>query len=172
MNTHGNDDTPLSVQQDVQQTAVEPTPDGQTTHPRGRDGKGRFVPGHFHSTTHALHTDRVPPEFAHLQAEVDAFLAGSLADEGEPDVPTRRRSQVGYRAIVHRKILQLADALDRRGIFDHRGRLRVQWLTQLNALLSQARQQDQLLGLERRQRQIPNLATYLQQRQDGESNGS
>ena len=148
---------------------MERPDEAQSAHPKGHDGrdaKGRFAAGHFHSTTTALHTNRVPPEFAHLQAEVERFLTGSLQDEGDPgDVPTRRRSQLGYRAVVHRKILQLVDALDRRGLFDSRGRLRIAWLTQLNALLSQARQQDQLLGLERKQRRVPSLAEWVEQRQ-------
>ena len=170
METPKNSDAESNVAPSVQADGQAPAPDRDagpvselsSTHPKGRDSKGRFTPGHFHSATTGLHTPRLPPEFAHLQADADHFLAASLSDEGDAnDVPARRRSQLGYRAVVHRKILQLSEALERRGLFDSRGRLRVAWLGQLNALLSQARQQDQLLGLERRQKDLGDLTQWL-----------
>jgi hypothetical protein len=106
----------------------------------------------------ALRTDRIPPEFAHLEAQLTEYLGGSLADDGgASQVPTRRRSLHEYRARVHRRIVQLDAALEIRGLFDKRGKLRVAWLQQLQSLINTAKGVDQLLGLARQPKQVPSL---------------
>ena len=76
----------------------------------GRDERGRFGPGNaigratqfrpgdLHALTHGLRAANLPPEFAHLAGEVEAFVQGSLIDDGvECEVPTRRRALHEYR---------------------------------------------------------------------------
>ena len=43
---------------------------------------GRFQRGNFGAIQHALRWDRLPPEFAHLAAEVAEFEAAAVADDG------------------------------------------------------------------------------------------
>jgi hypothetical protein len=102
----------------------------------------RCEPGEIGAhTSHGLRARRVPPEFLALQ---DRFLAGALVDEGEreADVPTRRRAQVEYRAILHRQILMLDAAFQEQGLFDRKQRLRTAWLQQLVALVGRAESVD------------------------------
>lgn len=128
-----------------------------------RDPKsGRFLPGHFSSTRHALRTDRLPPEFEHLAAELEEFATASIADDGGADAITaRRRSLHTYRARVHRRIAQLDGAIELRGLFDKRGKLRVAWLQQLQGLIRTAQGIDSLLGLERRQKPVASPLDYI-----------
>jgi hypothetical protein len=106
--------------------------------------------------------DALPPEFAYLVAEVDAFMAASLADDGgASEVPKRRHAQHEYRARLHRRILQLDAAIELRGMFDQRGKLRVHWLDQLQRLMHAARGIDALLGLERRQKRALTVADIV-----------
>jgi hypothetical protein len=135
----------------------EPTPPVAHDPPnaRGRDAKGRYLPAHRLNVLHGLSTDRLPPGLEHLQLEVDAFIAGSLVDEGDQEeIPTRRRSELEYRARLHRRILQLDAALDQRGLIDPRGRLRAAWLTKLESLIAAALSIDRLLGLDRRRKDL------------------
>jgi hypothetical protein len=78
----------------------------------------------------------------------------ALVDEGEreEDIPARRRSQVQYRAVLHRQILMLDAALRVHGVFDRRNKLRVAWLQRLEGLIGRAESVDRFLGLARRQR--------------------
>src|SRR4029450_7831515 len=82
----------------------------------GRDAQGRFVPGKLAAVRHALSATHLPQEFQHLEAEVSAFVAGCLVDEGdEQDMSTRRHALLNYRARIHRRIVQLDAALETRG---------------------------------------------------------
>jgi hypothetical protein len=111
---------------------------------------------------HGLRSDRLPPEFAYLREEVDAFMADCLSDEGDPaNISCRRRAELEYRARLHRRIAQLDAAIELRGLFDKRGKLRVAWLQQLTSLISSARGIDAMLGLQRRQKRVPTLAEVM-----------
>jgi hypothetical protein len=148
--------------------------------PPGRDARGRFVsgntlgeasrfpPGNFAALAHSLRAVNLPPELAHLAADVEDFVAGCLVDEGDAaDVPTRRRALLTYRARVHRRILQVDSMLELRGLVDKRGKLRVAWLQQLAALIGVAKATDSLLGLQRRAKRVPTLAEYVASRYGG-----
>ena len=122
---------------------------------------GRFLPGNFAASQHALRSDRLPPEFEHLAAELAEFADASIADDGGADAITvRRRSLHAYRARVHRRIAQLDGAIEIRGLFDRRGKLRVAWLQQLQGLIRTAQGIDSLLGLERRARKVPTIEEW------------
>jgi hypothetical protein len=143
----------------------------------GRDPLGRFVKGNEIGTAtviaggntlrweHGLRarSDNLPPELAHLDAEVREFLSEALVDEGDPAlVSTRRRALLAYRARLHRRIAQLDAALEMRGLVDRRGKLRAVWLQRLEGLIGAARAIDSLLGLERRPKQATATVTsYL-----------
>jgi hypothetical protein len=146
---------------------LSPSASGSTTAAApsapARDAHGRFQPGNLEALKHALRTDQVPPEFATLSAEVEAFVAGCLVDDGD-DVSTRRRSLLNYRARLHRRILQLDGALELRGLIDKRGRLRVSWLQQLQGLMGQAKAIDAQLGLDRRAKRVETIGEYAIQR--------
>ena len=60
----------------------------------------RFLTQHKQNLTHGLNmdVDRIPPGLDYLQTQVDAFVAGSLVDEGDTDVSTRRRILIGTAA--------------------------------------------------------------------------
>lgn len=117
-----------------------------------RDARGRFQPGHQVALQHGLTVDRVPAEFAHLRAELDAFVAGCLADEGvtPAEVSTRRRALLEDLARLRRRIMQLDTAIEARGMFDGHGRLRATWLERLTTMVKQAAAIDAQLGQERR----------------------
>lgn len=132
---------------------------------RDRDTAGRFSAGNRAALTHGLTSDRLPAEFEHLRAEVESFLAASIADDGgDSEIATRRRALHEYRARLHRRILQLDNALDTRGMFDPKGKLREKWLQRLDSLIASARALDSLLGLDRRQRPVPSLAEVIGKR--------
>jgi len=123
---------------------------------------GHPRPGTQLAVMHALRTVDVPPEFVHLREEVTAFLEASLTDDGGADqTPMRRRSLHEYRARIHRRTLQLDAAIELRGLFDKRGKLRVAWLQQLQSLINTAKGIDQLLGLGRRAKRVPSLEDVL-----------
>lgn len=131
-----------------------------------RDRHGRFLNGNRAAVSHAIHAADLPAEFQHLQREVDAFLAGAVADDGgDTEITTRRRSLLEYRGRLHRRIIQLDSALELRGLVDRRNKLRVTWLAQLSTLIASAVRLDSLLGLDRRTRQLPSLAQLLTQHQ-------
>jgi hypothetical protein len=116
---------------------------------------GRFLPGNFAASQHALRSDRLPPEFTHLAAELAEFADASIADDGGVEAITaRRRSLHTYRARIHRRVAQLDGAIELRGLFDKRGKLRVAWLQQLQGLIRTAQGLDSVLGLERRTRDV------------------
>jgi hypothetical protein len=128
---------------------------------------GRFLPGNLAAVQHALRTDRLPPEFAHLAEEVQAFVEASLVDDGGRDnVPHRRQSLHAYRARVPRRIVQLDAAIEVRGLFDKRGKLRVAWLQQLQGLIRTAQGIDSLLGLDRRARPVGGLQAAIAAHED------
>jgi hypothetical protein len=86
-------------------------------------------------------------------------MGQQIADEGGDvaavDLTARRGALVTYRGrIVHKNILKLAYALEERGLFDKRGKLRVAWLSKLESLIHTAVKLDVLLGLERRSRRV------------------
>ncbi len=100
----------------------------------------------------------VPEVFAHLRAELAEFHIGAVTDEGGPDeVSTRKRALLEYRARLHRRIGQVDDALEAKGMLDRRGRLRTAWLQRLEGLINTAKALDSLLGLERRQKKVDPL---------------
>lgn len=124
----------------------------------GRTGKGNGL-----AVTHGLYALELPPELQHLRAEIADYEAACLVDEGDSDdVPTRRRSLIEYRARLHRRVLQLDDALELHGLRDRRGRLRVGWLSKLESLIAAAVRIDNLLGLERRPKPIDPVAAVRQ----------
>ena len=124
-----------------------------------RDRNGRFLPGHSDNARHFLETDRVPATYLEMSA---ALLEQSITDDGgRSEIPARRLSQHEYRALVHRKVWQLSDALDARGLFDKRGKLRVAWIQRLEALITLATRIDATLGLERRQRTVASPLDYI-----------
>lgn len=130
---------------------------------------GHTLPGAFMSTMHALKSssDRLPPEFAHLAAELLEFEQASIADDGGAEtVAHRRRSPHGYRAPLHRRIVQLDSAMELKGLFDKRGKLRVPWLQQRQSLINRAKGIDSLLGLDRRPRKLQTLEQTLKGRID------
>lgn len=123
---------------------------------------GRFSHGHTASIQHGLNTDRLPPEFEFLRQEVNAFMAACLSDEGgQEEISHRRRALLEYRARLHRRIAQLDTALETRGLFDKRGKLRVAWLQRLEGLIASAKGIDSTLGLARRTKRVPSLAEVL-----------
>ncbi len=127
-----------------------------------RNAGGRFVGGNLAAIKHALRTDALPPEFAHLREEVDAFVAGCLSDEGDAsDVSTRRRALLEYRARLHRRVLQLDAAIEVRGLFDKKGKLRAVWLQRLEGLIDKCKALDNLLGLARRQKRVGSIEDYV-----------
>jgi hypothetical protein len=130
----------------------------------GRDPRtGRFTTGAVASVRHGLFSDR---DLAGLNADVARFIAGSISDDGGDDnIPTRRRADLEYRARLHRRIVQLDNAFEAKGLFDGRHKLRVGWLQRLEGLIATAARLDGMLGLERRQRRVPTLAEVLS---DGE----
>ena len=140
--------------------------DGAPAHPnpQGRDARGRFRKGNGLAVTHALHAIELPPELRHLRDEITTYEAACLVDEGDiaANVPVRRRSLLTYRARLHRRFLQIDDAIELRGLIDRRGRLRVVWLTKLESLIGAAVRVDTLLGLQRRPKHV-DVATELQQ---------
>lgn len=154
----------------VQQTGALPSAAAAAAEPsapawpdHGPDGK--FLPGNLAAVKHALRTDRLPPELACLTRDIQRFVDGCTSDEGDAsDVSTRRRSLLNYRARVHRRIIQLDAAIETQGLFSRDGKLRIAWLQQLENLISCARALDSLLGLAKRQKSIPTLEQYLQQR--------
>jgi hypothetical protein len=79
--------------------------DFEPSAPSGRGPEtGRFLPGNLAAVQHALRTDRLPAEFAHLAEEVAEFVSASIADDGGiENVPHRRQSLHNYRARVHRR---------------------------------------------------------------------
>jgi hypothetical protein len=152
---------------------AESAPPDAPNAPSGRDANGRFLPGHTVGeptrfspgnpghTRHGLDAATVPAAYAEMAA---ALLAQSVTDDGgASEIPARRLSQHEYRALVHRRIWQLSDALDARGLFDKRGKLRERWLQRLETLITIATRIDGTLGLERRQKQLPDLAVTLSQ---------
>lgn len=148
--------------------------------PPGRDDKGRFLrgnqigtctsfgPGNSVAATHWLHAADLPREFEHLRADLLEFLNGAVADDGGPsEVPTRRRSLLEYRGRIHRRIGQLDAAIELRGLFDKRGKLRAAWLQRLEGLITTAKALDSLLGLERKPKHLT-LAELLVGQPDDE----
>lgn len=127
----------------------------------GRDARtGRFTLGATASVAHGLFS---PRDLAQLGDEVARFLAGSLTDDGgEANIGTRRRALVEYRARLHRRIIQLDNAIEAKSLIDKRGRLRVAWLQMLATLIDKARALDALLGLERQPRRL-NVAEQFAQ---------
>jgi hypothetical protein len=123
----------------------------------GRDRWGRFLPGNTAAVSHGLQSRRTPPGLEQLDREVEAFLGAAMVDEGERDIPARRKALLVYRARLHRRILQLDAALEQRGILDKRQKLRATWLSILVSLIEKCRQIDVTLGLERRQRDLDTL---------------
>jgi hypothetical protein len=139
-----------------------PAPPADPNRPERDGATGRFLPGNLAAVSHALRTDRLPPEFAHLAVEIEEFVSASIADEGgSENVPHRRQSLHGYRARVHRRIVQLDSAIEVRGLFDKRGKLRVAWLQQLQALINTAKGIDSLLSLDRRSKPVGGLQSAI-----------
>jgi hypothetical protein len=105
----------------------------------------------------------LPEQLRYLQAQVDAFVAGCVVDEGgDPaQIPTRRRALLDYRARIHRRVLQIDRALEMNGIYERGGRkrrLRDTWLRRFESLISTAVRIDQVLGLERKAKDVSNMS--------------
>ena len=129
----------------------------------GRDPQtGRFTSGTLASVGHGLFSGR---DLADLNAEVAAFLAASIDDDGgESNISTRRRDLLEARARLRRRIIQLDNALEVRGLFARRGKLRLGWLQMLATLIEKARALDTTLGLQRRARRVPSLDEWIAER--------
>lgn len=126
--------------------------------PPGRDTAGRFMAGNQVAVVHGLRGSQLPAALAHLHDEVAAFEADCLADEGDvADIPARRRALLHDRARIERRIRQIDDTLELRGLIDRRGRLRTAWLQRLEGLVATAIRLDTLLGLQRGQRRVLTL---------------
>ena len=114
----------------------------QATQPqRGPDG--RFLLGNRVARTHGLTgaDDPVawpPPE---------DFLADAVVNDGGERIAIRRKSLLEYRARVHRRIIQLDEAIEARGAFDRQGRVRESWLQLFPSLIDRAQKLDQFLGV-------------------------
>jgi len=76
-------------------------------------------------------------------------------------VVSQTQAQHEYRALIHRRVRQLSDALDTYGLFDKRRKLRVAWLPRLEALMTLATRIDSTLGLERRSKAVPSPLDYI-----------
>jgi hypothetical protein len=142
----------------------EPNPNAEPpARPIGadRDAAGRVLPGNTLAVTHGLDAVELPAQLAHLRDELFDFERASLVDEGDDDIPTRRRSLIAYRARLHRRVLQIDDAIDLKGLVDPRGRLRVAWLSKLESLVAACLRIDRELGLERGAKQVTSLAEVL-----------
>jgi hypothetical protein len=138
---------------------IEPQDDDATLPNPQRDGLGRLLPGHTLPVKHGLFSER---DLANLNAEMSVFLGGSITDDGgEGEVATRRRTLHEYRARLHRRIVQLDAAIETRGLFDPRGKLRVAWLGKLESLIAAARGIDNVLGLDRRARDVGSMQDYM-----------
>lgn len=126
-----------------------------------RNARGQWLKGNSGAQTHGLYASLS----AALIAEREEFEAASLADDGGHEVPARRRALHRYRARLHAQIECMADALERHGQFDKKGRLRKAWLSTLETLIGAAVRVDGLLGLERRPRDVSTLSAsdWLQQ---------
>jgi len=150
---------PQSSPEDCVSGAVQRTvPNAQ------RASDGRFLPGHRINATHGLESARVPAPYAELER---ALLERSLADDGGlSEIPARRLSLHEYRSLIHRKVWQVSDALDARGLFDKRGKLRVAWLQRLESLVTQAVRIDSVLGLERRTKDLRTMTAEQYVRHD------
>lgn len=142
-------------------TSEPPAPSALARKPNpGWFKKGR--PGAALST--GLYSDQHPATAA-IVAEVERFMGAQLVDEGgaDADLTARRGALVEYRGrIVHKNILKLAQAIEDRGLFDKRGKLRVAWLQQLGTLLDKAVRLDSLLGLTRRARRTQTPIEWLE----------
>jgi hypothetical protein len=135
----------------------------------GRDGK--FVKGNRAHVKTALRAKALPPEMEHLVVQERDDYQQAIADDGGPSEIIRRRAQAHEnRQRVQRRIRQLEIALDRFGLFDHKGHLRVAWLQQLVALIGRAESLDRLLTLERRARVVDpdDVGAYIAQRSEGQ----
>jgi hypothetical protein len=97
-----------------------------------------------------LHVTNHVPEFEAIEAAGRALLEQSVTDAGGRDeLIARELAHHEYRALLHVRILKLAQALERHGQFDRRGRLRVGWITKLESLIGTALSIDKTLGLTR-----------------------
>ena len=124
-----------------------------------RDALGRFA-GPDGASSHYLDAQPQNVPGFYLQVEA-AFLEQSLVDDGgREELSARRASQHEYRALVHRRIWQLSDALEARGLLDKRGKLRTAWLQRLESLIGLATKIDATLGLERRAKSVSNPYEY------------
>lgn len=164
------------------QMQVEPSPthtveDGTVTcrrcqleNARGSDRCvrcGSLLAGNKAALSHGLRSAGLPVSLQHLRDEVAEFEHAALIDEGDGDAVTaRKRSLIGYRARLHRRIVQLDDALELKGLLDGRGRLRASWLQQLQSLVTAAKAIDAMLGLERKQRRVPTLEEIIREHQE------
>lgn len=141
------------------QTGLQVCADATALDAPQRDERGRLLPGNSIRASHGLFSER---DLANLRAEVQDWLARALVDEGgELEVTTRRRALLEYRARLHRRIAQLDNALEVKGLFDKRGKLRVAWLQQLTGLINGAKALDQVLGLARRLKRVPSLDEHV-----------
>ena len=95
-------------------------------------------------------------------------MAGAIRDEGGGEIATRRKSLLEYRARLHRRIVQLDEAIDGHGLLDRRGRLRTAWLQRLESMMNTAKALDQVLGLAWRPPRVPDLALALRRSGDHE----
>lgn len=131
-------------------------------------GTGYFAPGNTVAKTHGLHAWQTRGEApAVLVDQVDRFRQGLTADQGgEADLTTIRAGYVRRLAEVEGCVLLLAADLQARGLFTPRGRVRSTY----DRLLKTIEVWDRLaqrLGMDRRQRAVPDLNDYLAERTDG-----
>ena len=129
----------------------------------GHDARGKFTPGNREAVKTLRYTRRWPPE---LLAEVDTFFRNSISDDGgHSEIATRRLSLHRYRSEVHGLVLATGAAIKRHGLEDRHGRIRLPWVKQYESLVRTAMQIDQVLGLDRRQRDALSIHDYMAQAQ-------
>ena len=124
--------------------------------------------GHTKSVTHGLTSTRDDLlQFEGARVAANELFDNAVQDDGGlENIPARRKSLLEYRAELHRRVLQLSHALDKSGIRDGSGKLRVNWLVMLKGLIAECRALDTTLGLSRRERDVDTLDGFLARRAD------
>jgi hypothetical protein len=107
-----------------------------------------------------VHATNATPELREIEAEGERLFEQSITDAGARDELIAREVALHrYRADLHVDILKLSLALQRYGMFDRRGRLRI-WLARKESLIGSALAIDRVLGLQRRSRRVPSPVEY------------
>jgi len=127
---------------------------------------GVFLPANIAAIKHGAYCERaiaLLDPLERLRDEVAAFLQQSIIDaRGASELTRRALSLHEYRSRLHRRIVQIDNAIETHGAFDKRGRLRG-WFTMLAALIDKAKSIDVALGLARRTKDIDDLDCSIEE---------